>query len=150
MIINASEKFNIKRAMNGDKEALCTVVDLFATKEEWVKSAEFLELLVDTAPQTCEKMFLEITGDELFYEDMLLLIGWSYFNDVGNYFRAYRWFQKYFDYMNYKYRDLEFSEREKLKHQCSMYEFMMNNKLLNSIEYRFLLQWEHDLYYNKG
>ena len=149
MIIDAKVNFKIKRALNGDKVALCEVIDLYAEKENWVKSVEFLEIFVDFEPKTCEPKFVEIIGDELSYEDMLRVIAWTYYRDLDNDYMAFKWFQKYFDYIDYKFHHLDATKREELKNECCMYPYMKERDLLDKIENRFLLKWEHDLLYKK-
>ena len=149
MLIDGNEKFKTLRALNGDKIAMCEMTDYYSAKEDWQKSIGFLELLVDNEPSVCEAIFIETTGDELAYEDMLRLIANNYFHDLKDDFNACRWFNKYFDYLDYKHRNLDASEREKIKLECSQYQWMKDQYLTDRVDYRFMLKWERELFYKK-
>ncbi len=147
MLIDGNEKFKTLRALNGDKVAMCEMTDYYSEKEDWQKSIGFLELLVDNEPSICEKIFLETTGEEVSYELMLNLIAENYFYDLDDKFNACRWFNKYFDYLDYKHRNLDVHAREKIKQKCTMYQWMKDQYLTDRIEYRFMLKWERELFY---
>jgi len=147
MLIDGNEKFKTLRALNGDKVAMCEMTDYYSEKEDWGKSLQFLELLVDNEPSFCETKFLEITGHEVPYEMMLMLIAENYYIDLKDEYNAFRWYNKYFDYLDFKHRNLDADSREKIKQECKMYQGMKDHYLLDRIDYRFLLKWERELLY---
>jgi len=149
MIIDGNEIFKTLRALNGDKAAMCELTDFYSEQDNWTKSLRFLELLVDTAPAECEAKFKEVTGQDVPYEMMLQLIAENYYNDLQDEYTAFRWYVKYFDYLDYKHRHLEVNEREKIKLECKMYQGMKDEHILDRAEFRFLLKWERELFYEK-
>ena len=149
MLIDGNEKFKTLRAFNGDKVAMCEMAEFYSEKEDCTKSNMFLELLVDNEPSFCESKFLEITGNELSYENMLVLLAWNYFYNQNDRVMAFKWFQKYFDYLDFKHKELDAAFREKIKQECSMYQWMKDSYLLDRNENRFLLKWERELFYKK-
>jgi len=149
MLIDGNEKFKTLRALNGDTDAIIEMTDFYSGKDNWARSLQFLELLVDFEPSFCEKKFLEITGDEVAYEVMLLLIAENYYGELKDEYNACRWYNKYFDYLDFKHRNLDAAEREKIKQECKMYQGMKDHYLLDRTDYRFMLKWERELFYKK-
>lgn len=149
MLIDGNEKFKTLRALNGDKEAMCEMTEFYAEQDNWNKSLQFLELLVDFEPSECESKFTEITGEKVPYEMMLQLIAENYYNDLKDEYNAFRWYTKYFDYLDYKHRHLDAAAREKIKQECKMYQGMKDSYILDKVDYRFLLKWERELFYKK-
>lgn len=147
MLIDSNEKFKSLRAFNGDKQAMCEMTDLYSAQDDWIRSMMFLELLIENEPSICETIFLETTGLELSYEDMLRSIGFIYYHDRNDKIKGIKWFQKYFEYLDFKYKNLDTASREKIKQECSMYQWMKSQYLFNQIENRFLLKWERELLY---
>jgi len=149
MIIDGKETFKTLRALNGDTAAIIEMTDFYSGKDNWTRSLQFLELLVDFEPSFCETKFLEITGDEIPYEIMLQLIAENYYLNLQDEYNAMRWYNKYFEYLDFKYKNLDEAAREKIKQECKMYQGMKEQYLLDRIDYRFLLKWERELFYNK-
>lgn len=134
------------RAYRGDVKSMCELVDYFSACDDWRYTARFFELLVDNQPEICEQEFLKNTGFKVPYEMMLGLIG-QYYYENGILEPAYRWFQKYLDYMEFKHSSNKTKwEKEKLEDQ--IYKIMETDCELDKIRNRFMLKWEQELFLN--
>ena len=144
MLIDAKDQFILKKAFNGCKESMCEMIDKKTDDEDIITACEILERFVENEPNECERLFVEITSEELTYEQMLILIAWNYYHDRDNDEMAFKWFQKYFDYVDFKYAKLSLDEKEEIKRETNMYEYMKNNDLLDRNENSFWLKWERE------
>jgi hypothetical protein len=149
MIIDGSKKFKMLQALNGNKTAMCELIDSEFEADDNMFAYWCLQLLVENKPEVCETKLREIAGEELAYEQMLILIAERYYYDLNDHEEGYSWYQKTFDYLRYKYRNLSADEIELKLKEWNMYEYMKQNYLLDRIEYRFLLKWEHEIFYKK-
>lgn len=147
MIIDGTKKFKMLQALNGNKTAMCELISSEFEEGDNMLAYWCMELLADSEPEVCEKLLLEVTGEELPYETMLMLIAENYYYEWDNQETAYRWFQKFFDYMDFKHKDLPEPEKEALKNEWHMYKYMKDNYLLGRNENRFMLKWEQELLY---
>jgi len=138
--------YRANRSKNGDVKSICELIYYFSSIDEWDEVATYMELLVENDPEFCEQKFKEITGDDLTYERMLGLIGAAYFDD-NNFLPAFRWFQKYLDYLEFKNAPSNMVKWQAEKQEMPVYNILKKAGQLNKSCNRFLLKWEQELLY---
>lgn len=145
VLINAVEKFEQRKANNGDTGAVFRLLKLYTERKDWHKCGEYALKIVDRSPGYCERKLLEYIGEEIRYEDMLGIIS-IYYDETGDYEMSRRWVQKFSDYIDYAYRDLPWLDREQKKTKFELYNSMLECGELDNIEHRFMLKWEEKIY----
>jgi len=132
------------KAYRGDITAMCEMATYFTLTDDWVNAAKFLELLVENEPDICEKKLYAVHAHQVPYEIMLGLIGQTH-AEQENWHIAFRWYQKYLDYMEFKHASNK-AKWESKKPDDKIYCIMKSNGQLDKIENRFLLKWEQELF----
>lgn len=139
----------VNKAAKGDLTSICELVEYYILTDDCYWALNYQEQLVDYHPSIVESKYLEATGTPIKYEHFLELMGKNCFNQYED-IKGYRWYQKYLDYLDFKNAVLPYKEKMRLKEETEIFQIMKNANELDKMHNRFMLKWEHDLFYSQG